>query len=443
MRRCLKLSLEALPSEIGRTISLEEEQLLLADAADLASDINQELNEVDRLSDVSNALEDLAAVADQIEQASPTEIALIETAGDVAVAGTDIEAEEVIPSLESYRGKKIATETIRARAATIWKNIQQFLKSVWEKIEKFFYSIFGTIPNTRRRLQKLKEKVDGSHAKSPRGTMFEVSTDSAAEMLSVVNRLMINKRVPRNDSEFMGSLDRLHEMTKYVYGPNIVNRNTLGNEIADAIEQFDAAGDLDRQAERIIAACTDFNRKQKIPGLGSNVPSGSYTLIVGDELIGGGKIVYKEYAQNIQDKSHLGVLERLRHSGMLFEPSGTRGSKPLGKVNLPIVSLNTLSSMIVELGQMLTLLEEYKRSPASRTVDATKKRLENVSKKAAANYDKLDPSAASMQYYKAMVSFNGAYSRWISEPAIPFARYLLSEINALMLYINLCLSTYK
>ena len=201
MRRHVNLSLESARFDSTPVLSLEEEQIMMSDAADLASEIGQELNECDRIIEVSDALEDLAVIADEIEQASPVEIALIEKAGDMAVAGTDIEAEEVVPSLESFRGKRIATEGLRDTAALIWKNIQEFLKAVWEKIEKFFYNIIGTIPTIRRRLEALAKKIEATESKSPRGTVFEVNT-TAGSMGSVVGRLSTGGKLPRNDNEF-------------------------------------------------------------------------------------------------------------------------------------------------------------------------------------------------------------------------------------------------
>lgn len=443
MRRHLILSLESVSPVDGLTISLEEEQIMMSDAADLAAEVHQELNECDRNLEISDALEDLAIIADQIEQASPVEIALIEKVGDMAVAGTDIEAEQVVPSMESFKGMRIATEGFKDTAATIWKNIQAFLKSIWDKIEKFFYNIFGVIPAIRKRLDILNEKITKAQSRSPRGTTFEVSTGGANG--AIVNRLSINGKLFRNDNELKAEVMRLHEFTIFCYGPNIAVKNMLGKEIAAVIEDFNPEGDLDAQALRIVTAYQSYNKKQSVPGMGVKVDSGMYELIRSEPLFGGASLVGKVYHRN--EPGILGTLERLRHSGIQFEAgSNDRGNGQAGgKTQLPIVSLTTMSTMVKQMDQMLDLLEEYKRGPHSKAVTSTRKHLEAASKKAQASFAKAEDTASSgsVQYFRAMLNFNAAYARSVDDPAVPFARYLLNEISALMGYTNLCLATYK
>lgn len=442
MRRHLNLSLESLAPGLGQTVSLEEEQIMTSDAADLAAEIHQELNECDRNLEISDALEDLAIIADQIEQASPVEIALIEKVGDMAVAGTDIEAEQVVPSMESFKGKRIAVEGFKDTAATIWKNIQAFLKSIWDKIEKFFYNIFGVIPNVQKRLDQLEEKIQAAQNRTPRGTVFEVSTGGANG--SIVNRLSINGQLFRNDNELKAEVMRLHEHTIFCYGPNIAIKNILGKEIASVIEAFDPAGDLDAQAMRIVHAYHSFYKKSSLPGSAKKSTSGMYELINGETMFGGASLIGKVYQQN--EPSILGTLERLRHSNIQFENGKDRaGHQSGGSTNMPIVSLTTMSLVVKQMKQMLTLLEEYKRGPHSKAVASTRKQLEAASKKAQATFGKGDETSsnASVQYFRSMLNFNAAYARAVDDPAIPFARYLMNTISALMGYTNLCLATYK
>ncbi len=447
MRRHLSLSLESFSTNVGHVVSMEEEQVMMSDAADLASDINQELNEVDRIVELSDALEDLAAVADTIEAASPTEIALMETAGDIAVAGTDIEAEEVVPSLESYRGKKIAAESFRQTAGNLWKNIQAFLAKIWEKINQFFYNIFGVIPRVRKRLQGLRSKLEKIQSLSPRGTTFELDTKSGG-VGSLVARLATDGKLPRNDSEFIGELKKIHEFTKFVFGANIINRNALGVSIAEAIERFNPTADLDGQANLIVEACKKFNDNQVYPGpKGTVTPSGSYQLSRSETLMGGATLVHKLYTQ-ADSRSTLGNMDRLRHSGLHFDQVMDKNNAYRDRAVLPTVSQTTMLSMIVELEQILDLLEEYKRGAASKQVEATRKRLESASKKASATYDHKNDSdevhgLGTVAYVKSMLNFNNAYHRWISDPAVPFARYAMSEVNAVMAFIDYCMQTYE
>lgn len=445
MRRTLSLSLESFQHHTGHVVSLEEEQIMLTDAAELASDINQELNEANRIVELSDALEDLAVIADQIEAASPTEIALMETAGDMAVAGTDIESEEVIPSLESFRGKKIAAESFRQTAGQIWKNIQDFLKKIWDKIYQFFSNIYGVVPSARRRLDKLKDKLEKIQSLSPRGTTFEINTKTGG-LGSIVTRLSVDGKLPRNDNEFISELKKIHEFTKFVYGANIINRNALGVSISEAIERFNPDIDLDSQAQLIVAACDKYNSTQTYPGQkGAITRSGSFELSRSVSLMGGGSLVHKLFAQ-ADSRSTLGNMERLRQSGIFFESSMERNNAYRDKTILPTLTQTSLLSMITELEQILDLIEEYKRGAGSKAVEATRKRLESASKKAASkNTENISASGNTAQsaYLKAMLNFNIAFNRWVSDPAVPFARYVMSEVNAVIAYIGMCIKVIE
>ena len=445
MRRNLSLSLESFQPSSRTVVSLEEEQIMMTDATILASDINQELNEAERIVELSDALEDLAVIADQIEAASPTEIALIETAGDMAVAGTDIESNEIVPSLESYRGKKIATEGFQQTAKQIWQNIQDFLKKIWEKITGFFNNIFGVIPSLRRRLDELTEKVNEIDNLITRGTVFEVDINKGGNS-SVISRLLVDGKVPRNDNDLFDSLNAVRTFAKFVYGANIINRNALGVSISDAIERFNPQADLESQAQLIVDACNKYNNTQTYPGKkGKIIPSGSYDLSQSMPLMGGAYLTHKLFKQ-ADSTTTLGNMDRLRRSFIMFNSDANQNRMPFNSVKLPILSQNTLHKLISEMRGILDLIEEYKTGAASKAVEATRKRLEAASKKAAANNkDDATNNSNSQQaiYLKAMLNFNISYNRWVSDPSVPFAQYAISEINAVIAYTKMCIAVYK
>lgn len=445
MRRTLSLSLENFHRVSEPTLSLEEEQIVMTDAVELASDINQEFNEANRIVEISDALEDLAVIADQIEAASPTEIALMETAGDMAVAGTDIESEEIVPSLESYRGKRIAAEGFKQTAGQIWKNIQEFLKKIWEKITQFFSNIFLAIPNARHRLNQLTDKLKEIDGLTARGTVFEIDTKTGG-MGSLISKLSVDGKVPSNDAEFLSELTKVHDFTKFVYGDNITNRNALGISIADAIEGFNPEVDLDSQAQLIIDACEKYNSTQSYPGKqGPKTKSGSHWLSRSETLIGNITLIHKSFDE-ADRKTTLGNMDRLRNSGIFFDSLASQIKLKDGKVTLPIPTQATLNKMITEMLGILDLLEKYKTSPESKAVEATRKRLESASNKASKkNAEDIDANGESARttYLKAMLNFNIAYKQWVSNPSVEFAKYLMNEVNAIISYIKMCIKLYE
>lgn len=78
------------------SISLEEEMQMVADAAAAIPQIAADLTEIDGVVERSEGLEDLAVIADGIDEASDTEIALINNSAAMAVAGTDVAPSEIL-----------------------------------------------------------------------------------------------------------------------------------------------------------------------------------------------------------------------------------------------------------------------------------------------------------------------------------------------------------
>ena len=145
LMRSLALGIEGF-QEPGITVSFEEEAILVEGAANDLADAQQTQAEVGRVEDIVDGLEDLAAVADQIETATPTDVAMVDTAQRLALAGSDVDSEEVTPSLESFVGRTISTEGIKELAWKLWESLKKTLKKIWSKIEGFFY------PSRRKRL---------------------------------------------------------------------------------------------------------------------------------------------------------------------------------------------------------------------------------------------------------------------------------------------------
>lgn len=450
MRRFMSLSLESVSYREADVLSLEEEQIVMSEAVDLSNEITQELNESERNIEISDALEDLAVIADQIEQASPVEIALIETVGDVAVAGTDIEAERVVPSMESYRGGRIATEGLYKTATTVWENIQKYIATVWEKINKFFYNIFGVIPRIRKSLDEILEKAkEADLNKSPAGTVIELSTPSIAKHLT------INGKLPTKDNDVTHQLARMVNFAEYIYGANLISLSKLGNGIAAQMEKVDMTGTLlkfsssiEEAGKEVVRLSVEYFRDHGFPKGESSTKSesGGFTIHTMVPMLGGARLVAKNFNQASGDAGTLAnQLERIRHSGVIFDNSSV-SAPPKGSYQLPILSKKAIQEMVKEINKLLDTLEEYKRGAASKQVEATRKKLESASSRglsAAKNVDDSNGGDDVMATMKGVLNFNVAYARWASNPAVDFSKYAINTINGVIAYMNKSIQAYQ
>ena len=127
----------------GKVLSYEEYAVVQAEAQQDLNDINSTEGEIERAMDTADSLEDLAAVVDTVDEATPTEVALVQVAGDMAVAGTDAISEDVVPVTEAYIGRRIATEGIVEQIKQLWASIKKFVKDMWAKVTTWFNKVFA------------------------------------------------------------------------------------------------------------------------------------------------------------------------------------------------------------------------------------------------------------------------------------------------------------
>lgn len=421
----------------GENISMEEEQVMLDEAAQDASGAATDLSEAERIIEVSDALEDLAVIADGIEEATPAEVALIENAGDMAVAGTDVDPEEVVPAMESYRGRRISTEGIRETAQTIWRSIQDFLKNIWKKIEGFFYKIFGTIPALRKRIKELQKRVE---AKS--GVSIE---DKKVTLNSGLTALSIDYKVVKTGAELKSGLTSLEKATAFAFGEAQTKLAKLGDSIADAISDFDP-DNADASAQKVIKAVKE-NNAGTAPG--SSKVSGArwagFEAHQGSPLFGNVSLVSKHYKDST-DQGTLGALDRLRRGGISLEPTNEKSKEAPNSSDFNTMSISEMEESLKICEKILDHLEDFHRGKKSTDVKSAKTKVENASKKATSAVEKAandEDAKHCVPYYRAVLNFNASYARWAQSPAMSLSQNAMTTIRGVMNVVSKCLGAYK
>lgn len=436
MRKFFTPALEGHALDLAQgNLSLEEEQVMLDEAAADQAEATQDLAEAERIIEVSDALEDLAVVADGIEEATPAEAALVEIAGDMAVAGTDVAPDEVVPAMEGFVGRKIATEGIRETAKAIWKSIMDFLKKIWEKVEGFFYKIFGTIPSLRRRLKALEKRIDDASGKSLGETKkIKVSVGLSA--------LTVNDKVVKSGSEVKAAVKDLADVASWVFSEEMDDIAKLGEDIADAVGDFDPAD----PAKAPTAILNLFSRGMKN---NSNMPGGTayngprwadFKVEISKPLLGNVSLIVK--APNLKPNyTPLAALDVVRRVGGELVPTKEKssGSAP-SDVEMNALTPSEMQDLIDGFDTLLNKMETYQRGKGANAVKRAKEKLESASKKASDSYEKMRGGEdagekAALPYYKSILNFNVAYARWVQSPAMPMISRTITSMKAVM---NLC-----
>lgn len=437
MRR--HIAIESASFRSFAVLSLEEEQILTAEAASDEAEIATDLAEAERVIEVSDALEDLAVVADEIGEATPAETALVEIAGDMAVAGSDVEAEEIIPSMESYRGKRIATEGIRQTAQTIWANIMQFLKKVYKKIEGFFYKMFGTIPNLRKRIEDLEKAVDAASGKKLEEKKFSVSTGVAA--------LSVDYKPVKTETELAAALKALSDASDDVYKKLMAGVAKVGEDISDVISDFDPEKAPEDQAQKLLAVVQGHAKDFKPSGNSTAPVISGYKVEAGAQLLGNVRLVKKVYESS--ESGTLGSLDRARRSGTELVAAREKDGTIPADFEFQTLSLAAASNILKEAANLLDNVEEYKRGKAGKEIEKAKTKLETASSKASKAFEKTKSSEsdaverAALPYYKSFLNFNAAYVRWVQQPAVPFTSHVLTTVRAALMIVQKSVAQYK
>lgn len=193
-------------------------------------ELNGTIKDVQRLTDVKTALEELQLVADRIDNATEKDILLVDTALSAAMAGTDITPDEIAPGLEHYVGKRISTEGIGSFIKSIWEAILNGLKKIWSMLTKFFSGLFGRAKRTEAKAKKHTEQ-------------FTAKQNAKAKTSSIVlgseaERLVFKGKVPGNEKDINDILDACEEILDAV--PKYVLMVTgAADGLKTAISKFD------------------------------------------------------------------------------------------------------------------------------------------------------------------------------------------------------------
>lgn len=124
---------------------------------ELTEEVTGEVAENDHVEEVASGLEDLATIAGQIDEPTPVENALIQTAANMAVAGTDTDADAVIPAIESFKDKKLAVEQLTQKVQVARESILDSAKTIYGKIKDLIKKIFVFTYRMESKVKEAKE----------------------------------------------------------------------------------------------------------------------------------------------------------------------------------------------------------------------------------------------------------------------------------------------
>lgn len=438
MRHILSVALESNRDPLPM-ISMEEEALLVGEAGEDLAQAEAEITEVERVEDLADALEDLAEVADTITEAQPADLAMVETATRAALAGTDVEVEEVIPALESFKGTTISTEGLRETARRLWDNIVEMLKKVWEKLEGFFYKLVGTIPRLRKSAEDLKARAEATVGKAAEETKHQLGGEAGT--------LAVGGKAPKNAAEILASLGVVRQQGDAVFKKYAGTLAKAGEQMASAISDFD----IEKANEGLARVCTaatavGISEVAKLcnASLTNDPRWRSGEAKMAPALPGGKSIVF--VAGQLADKSNpLSYADGIRRT--YAEVVMTSSKKTDAIRSAEFTTMNTADAIAIAdaiLG-ICDVVEEFQRGKGQKDLGKARDKMKEAGAKATAKLEKSrkDQGAMPISYYKSAINFNVAYGRWATSPMGSLASLSLTACRAALVVANKSLSQYK
>jgi hypothetical protein len=235
-----------------RMVSAEEFYILCESIVSDCNTLDASIQEITRLQDNSDALEDIIVTGDRIDVVTPTHAIMLDASLRTAVAGSDVSIEELMPNIKQYIGMRFDMQGISDHVMNVWRYILQKLEEAWKIIYDFGYKYLGTIPRLRSSLQKLKKKLNDGNI----NTLNWPSTFNVGIELYALSR---NDKIPTKPRDILEGIENLRlQSTHYlgVYFENYVSIYEELNEFLTDLDNGDYSSKLNAMTDKVLTLTT-------------------------------------------------------------------------------------------------------------------------------------------------------------------------------------------
>lgn len=416
-------------------ISMEEEAVIVDQANQDAGAADEAIVDANRTLAVSDAFEDLAVVASQIESATPTELQLIQSSGQMAVAGTTTDPEMLMPSMEDSSGSGFAVgapinhKSFSGRSNALYQVVKKLVKEIWNRIESYFESLV-VIPAMASRLAVLKHTLT---------QLGSAKTDVKAFNVRISPASLSNGGTAILDGKgLVKAAEDLLDAASVALSDNAAFIVSRVGAVADAIGDANS-GNAPVKAKELVDKLAAI-KPPSIPN-GRTVRNVSTTFDVteGKPLLGGVVLRLNSFSTS-GTGTVLGDLERLRFSGLTLATVATQaggvahvGDGVGGGIGMDIMSPQELKGLVEICEKLIGEVYKYKSGGSYKSVIKARDDLEKASEAASnAKPTEADGGANGENHLRAMLNFNLAMGAWIQDPGVAMIRKILEVVRALM-----------
>lgn len=429
MRKYTNVALEeiVLPNQM---LSMEAAALLFDESNIAASEIKTDVSDAQRVLDMSDSFGDLAVIAGQMKEVSKTQAGLFNTVTQIAVAGTGLTPDDVIPSMSESINGTVAVEGFLTKAHSLFDTIMRYLKVIWERIDVYF-KVHATLPLLKAKLlaQITVANSLGNQKEFRKLTKLRIGATS----------ISADGKVLTKSSDLLKVFSNTRTAAEYVFTDYAKNLTKKAQVVTKAIGVM-----YDKHPKEVAVELRNElknHENPRLPGSSSNLGNyGDFDVWEGQSLLGNVHLRSQTYAPK-KELSILGSLERFRRSSVTVSSSGNTFLHNNEALMVETLSPGNMVSLLNDAIIMLNHMEVFYKGSQYRELKGAKLNLERASMKATAMMNKSISENVyttglegpnNTDYYRSLINFNLAYAGWIHDPIVTMYQRGIASIKTVL-----------
>lgn len=421
----------ALEGDVGPATS-EDEALAFAD---IVSDLNANqtvIAEIERAEEVRGGLIDLGRVAQSLESADLTQLALIQIASNMATIGTRASCEDIFPTLESAQGTRVSTESLAETAKQLWERILAALKNLVNSFAKFWDSVVGEVERIQAANNRLAARAKGMQGRA--------ITNESVDIGRARTKFEINGTLVKTAPALAKALVIARSQLKVVTGFYVDNVIKCGESLQSAASLEKVTAEDYLQATLDAALHVDYKSMASLIGARPYVDSrfSIGEVVAGMPLLGNRSIFINAEGHGQREVvGILGLAERCRARRAMLTMSSTGLSQNIGDSNsIQTFSAGDIIGLCREVDAILDMIKSFVRGSKRAQLSRLNTGVLNSIDKAQKRLYVPGLGDRDAVHYRSAARFATAFTSWSQNPHDSLCTHLLSVCRAVILVSN-------
>ena len=426
-------------------VSDEQAMYCAAAAMEALAEADKTVDNMDRLVDIGVGLENMVIIGNSIENADRAHHALFMNSTNLALAGTGLTYEDVIPSLEST-APTVSVEGIRDMVKRVYDAIVSQLKKLWAKMKEFWYNMTAAAPKLVKAAEKMRKKAEAALSK--------FSDEKKVSLGREANALTMDGSLATNTRQIKSGLGLIQSVVKGIFVQGGDDLKEIGKSIESALSDFD----IDDAAAGLTALCGSVDEslksKQTFPGRAIDMGTidsednrhATNAITTRSSTMLGSKALFLTIGKTneAKEKGTLSWAQALRRYNFQILDRKVYKKDALEEGDIETLQPGEITDLCEQIIDIATLIGTYDKSKVpgelKKLNDKIKKHTDKLAKQAEKNKD--DTSEEST-YVRSGLDFLRFYGVLCQQPQAQMAGIAVTACRAVLTAASKSLSTFK